>query len=189
MKPTLLVLLTTIAFFAQSILAADFKREIPEATWEPIFFESINQLTTKADWTPLRKNPLPQDSVELRIWIGFGLSPLEGFSLRREGSQWIGHTIVDNLATKSASVQQVTPKSGWDQFWNQLIKLGVLTLPDSSTLPDAAGVRDGVSYVVEINRDGHYRTYEYSNPQHQKWPEAKKIRQIVELFYNELSRE
>ena len=188
MKQQFLILVAATALLAQSALATDFKREIPEATWEPIFFESINRLTTRAGWTPLRKEPLPQGSVELRIWIGFGLSPLKGFSLRRDDSKWIGSSIADNGAAKSADVQQVTPKSGWERFWGQLIKLGVITLPDSSALPNEAMLTDGVSYVVEVNQDGHYRTYEYSNPQHQKWPEAKKIRQIAELFYDELAR-
>lgn len=188
MKRTILIFLIAVAFLSQAVHAADFQREIPKASWEPIFFESINQLTTKAGWTPLRAKPLPQGLVEIRIWIGFGLVPLKGFSLRREGSKWVGHSIADNLSSKLATVQTVSPKSGWDHFWNQLVTLDLLTLPDSSTLPNHAGVRDGVCYVVEINQEDRYRTYFYSNPQYQKWPEAEKIRQIAELFQNELSR-
>jgi hypothetical protein len=47
-------------------------------------------------------------------------------------------------------------------------------------------VLDGVSYVVEINKDGHYRTYEYSNPKSQKWPEANKMDGIGQILEDDL---
>jgi hypothetical protein len=46
---------------------------------------------------------------------------------------------------------------------------------------------DGVSYVVEINQNHRYRTYHYGNPKEQKWPEAKKIIEIVQTLSDELA--
>ncbi len=187
MKQRLCVLFIAIVLSAHSSSATDFQRDIPNGSWETIFFKTINRLTAKAGWTPLRKRPLPSDSAELRIWIGFGLSPLQGFSLRRNGSTWVGRSVADSVKG-SIEVRQVFPKSGWDRFWKKLSNLGVLKLPDSSTLPNEVLVLDGVAYVVEINQDGRYRTYAYCNPQDQKWPEAKKIMRIVDTLYEELSR-
>jgi hypothetical protein len=85
-------------------------------------------------------------------------------------------------------VRDIAPKSGWDKLWTSLVQLDLLTLPDSSTLHGEELVVDGVCYVVEINHDGRYRTYEYSNPQHQKWPEAKKIIGIVQTLHDELTK-
>ena len=67
--------------------------------------------------------------------------------------------------------------------------LGILTLPDSSTLPNEVGVCDGIGYVVEINDGGRYRTYCYSNPQSQIWPEAEKIIAIIKAFDDEFKHQ
>ncbi len=168
---------------------AELKRDIPKAPWEPIFFETINQVTRKGGLKPLRAAPLPADSLEVRVWIGFGLSPLQLFSLRRDGSKWKGQHLTDIIQkTNSVQLRSVTPKSGWDELWKKLVQLDLLTLPDSSTLRGEETVLDGVSYVVEINREGRYRTYQYGNPEYQKWPEAKKIIKIVEMLYDELAK-
>ena len=170
--------------------AAELERDIPKATWEPIFFKSINRLATTAGWKSLREAPLPAESLEVRAWIGFGLSPLQGYSLRQDGSRWTGRYIIESFQqTNSVTARDITPKSGWERFWNRLGQLNLLTLPDSSTLRGEEMVMDGVSYVVEINRDGRYRTYEYGNPQEQKWPEAKKIISIVQMLHDESTKE
>jgi hypothetical protein len=187
MKQYFSILIAAVTLLAQSSIAADFKRDIPKAGWEPIFFESIDQLTSLAGWTPLRKQPVPPDALEVRIWIGFGRLPLEGYLLRRDGSKWSGWTIGDQRNMKRLKLQQITPKSGWDRFWSRLVSLGLLTLPDSSSLPNEAMFFDGVSYVVEINQNHRYRTYHYGNPKEQKWPEAKKIIEIVQTLSDELA--
>jgi hypothetical protein len=186
MKSPLLALIATAVLFPDNGLAGEFARDIPQDTWEPIFFQSINALTTKAGLKPLRAEPVPPDSIELRIWMGFGLSPLQGFAFRRDGSNWIGRVVSDNLATKTVDSWQVTPRCGWDNFWHQLVALEVLTLPDSSTLPNEVMVMDGTSYVVEINHDNRYRTYMYGNPKVQQWPEAEKIIRIIDVLHKEL---
>jgi hypothetical protein len=161
-------------------------RNNPTATWEPLFFGAINQLAGKAGWKPLREASLPSQSLEVRIWIGFGMVSLQGYSLRQDGSVWTGHYVVENQQqTNAVTVRDISPKGGWDKLWTRLVQLDVLTLPDSSTLRDEVLVIDGVCYVVEINKDGRYRTYEYSNPKFQKWPEAKKIDSIGQTLQDE----
>ena len=169
--------------------AAEFQRDIPKATWEPIFFKSIDRLATKAGWKPLREAPLPSDSLEVRVWIGFGLSPLQGYSLSKDRSRWSGRHIMESFQrTNSVTVREITPRNAWDTLWTRLVQLDLLTLPDCSTLHGEEKVLDGVSYVVEINRDGRYRTYQYGNPQSQKWPEAKRIISIIQTLHDELTQ-
>lgn len=44
-----------------------------------------------------------------------------------------------------------------------------------------------MSHVVEIQQEGVYRTYCYSNPfHHPKWPEAKRIMKITSLLESSL---
>ena len=57
----LLVILFIVTFSLDN-RAAELKRDIPKAAWEPGFFESINQLGRKAGWKPLREAPLPSAS-------------------------------------------------------------------------------------------------------------------------------
>jgi hypothetical protein len=160
---------------------------IPNAHWEPIFFGAINPLAQSAGLQPLRRADLLKGSLEIRVWVGFGLSPLEGIRLRRDGKQWSGLHAREGFGEKwPMSVKPVSPKTGWDELWKQVESLGILTLPDSSTLPDEALVLDGESYVFEISDGETYRTYRYGNPQFQKWPEAKQIIEIVKTLYAEL---
>jgi hypothetical protein len=169
--------------------AAELNRDIPKARWEPIFFVPINHLTAKAGWKPLRETSLPSESLEVRIWIGFGLSPLEGYLFRRDGSHWTGRYVKDNApSTNSVPVHEIAPNCGWEKLWSKFDALGLLRLPDSSTLPGEVMILDGVCYVVEINQDGRYRTYEYSNPKEQKWPEAKKIIGIAQVLHDEFNK-
>jgi hypothetical protein len=38
-----------------------------------VFFVSINSLSKGAKWTPLRQVDIPRGSLEMRVWIGFGV--------------------------------------------------------------------------------------------------------------------
>src|SRR5262245_21330206 len=61
---------------------------IPHASWEPIFFRYINSVARLSGQTDLRKTAMAEEDVEVRVWRGFGLEPLEGITLRRVGGRW-----------------------------------------------------------------------------------------------------
>jgi len=185
-------------------IAPPKKIEIPKDSWEPIYFRSINGLTEKVQWKPLREVGVPAGSLEVRVWIGFGLSSLQGYRLCRNGDTWTGvyvnanhfaiqeiwlknqrqlnkkqKEIYESLYKESKPLYELTPQTGWENLWKKVEAFGILTLPDASTLPNRKNIRDGVGYVVEINDGEHYRTYLYSNPHYQEWPEATKILEII----------
>jgi hypothetical protein len=174
--------------------AAAQVRDIPDARWEPIYFKSINEFTSRAGWRPLRGQSLGADSIEVRIWIGFGVGPMEVMALRRDGATWSGRYGRGQVERPGpVSVTVAAPKSSWEALWRRLTGLGILTLPDESSLPksgagQSAEMTDGVSYVVEISTDGRYRTYMYGNPDHADWPEARRIVEIIGLLRAELMR-
>jgi hypothetical protein len=151
--------------------AAPPKLDIPKDAWEPIFFESINASSKKVNWPSLRSMDLGPDAIEVRVWSGFGLMGIQGKRIRRVGQKWTGYLLIDGSNEKKISYNREFPLGPeWEAEWEKIRNLGILTLPDSSTLPDEIGVLDGVAYVVEINDGAHYRTYRYSNPSLQKWP-------------------
>ena len=170
------ILIVSLAMITP-VFAAPPELEIPQAAWEPIFFNPINWLSEKAGWTPLRQMDIPNDAIEVRVWW-FGPSVPEGLRLRREGDQWLG------LYTDGFGVREVHPETGWNALWKRVEALGILTLPDSSTLPPSKVIsHDGIAYVVEINDGKRYRTYCYANTEYETWPEAQKIIEIVKTLY------
>ncbi len=83
---------------------------------------------------------------------------------------------------------QIT-KSDWENFWKRLADEGILTLPDSSELKNERLIEDGVSFVVETNTNGIYRTYHYNNPDWQTWKEAKQLMKISNIIAEEFDLE
>jgi hypothetical protein len=152
---------------------------------EPLFADTINERAKAANLSPLKSEDLNVDDLELRVWVGFGKKPLEGFVIRRADGQW-GGTFLEsmNATTKPPFRRKLSsPEYGWEQLWSQLVASGLFTLPDSSQLKDEVGVLDGTSYVVEVKKDGVYRTYTYLNPDYQRWPEAKQMLRIASILY------
>ena len=180
---------------------------IPKASWEEIIFEFTDKLGAMAQWPSLRKTGLPNESLEVRVWIFIGRSQgvlrlcrydgkWAGFYTRaayinakfiRNGDKWKMEYEQDFIHP-FVSVLALTPQTNWENLWDKVEELGILTLPDSSALPSQGGAVDGVSYVVEINDGAQYRIYRYGNPKHQKYPEAEKMLQIIETLRNEFNQ-
>ena len=155
---------------------------LPKATWEPIFFKGINQATNLAELTELRKTSLRKSDIEIRIWRGFSLSPLEAVILKRTYGQWSALYIKTDEPTEFKEVELKklnSPKSGWESFWKQITDKGILMLPDPSEINCEIFGFDNIGYVVEINQDKVYRTYMYSGA---KCSEAKQMEEIGEII-------
>ena len=167
----------------------DFHLDTPKVTWEPIFFEAIDERAKLSNLKNLRA-PLPNDDLEVRIWHGFGLTALEGFVLQRAAGQWSAIHL-DGITRKVASPDSKRalqePKSGWDATWQRLHDAGILNLPDATAIGCSAMINDGMSYVVEYNYEGTYRTYLYDNPDYAKCNEAKRMIQIGNLIAEEFA--
>lgn len=157
---------------------------VSNGRWESIFFKEINRATNLAGQTELRNTNLKKGDVEIRVWRGFSLLPLEGIVLKRTDGQWSGlHIKTDNYyeAKKVETKQLNSPKSGWESFWKQVTDKEILTLPQSSENECDISEVDGISYVVEINQDKIYRTYHYPEGG-EKCREAKQMESIGEII-------
>ena len=161
---------------------------IPHASWEPIFFREIKSVTSFTAQSHLREVSPGKDEHEARVWWGFGLSPLEGISLRYGAGQWSAiHVKADDYyePTKATREELKPPKSGWNTAWQRLIDAGMLSLADASEVNCGEAGVDGVAIVVETNTDRTYRTYMYPNPSLEKCNEAKQVLKIVEILDEE----
>ena len=160
--------------------AGQFKLIVPTAHWEEIFFEEINERAHIAKLRSLRV-ALPKDDLELRLWNGFGRTRLEGFVLRRRGGRWSAvylNGVYRGVPKREYQKQLAAPKSGWNKFWSKLVEMGIATLPDAIEIDCTTNVRDGMSYVVELNYEFTYRTYRYDNPKHAECEQARKMIRI-----------
>ncbi len=158
--------------------------DIPKAFWEKIFFEGINERTDEARIKSLRKTSLAKDDLEVRVWMGFGLTKLEGFILKRINKNWSAVRIMADYDSKkfiNRNIKLNEPKSGWEKTWQKLIDAEILTLPDAKSINCNAGATDGFSYVVELKKGNNYRTYMYENPNPNSTNKCREANQILEI--------
>jgi hypothetical protein len=163
---------------------------MPVGRWEPVFFNFINERTGAANLPALRTVALRDGDLEVRIWVGFGISGGDGFILRRSADEWSAIHLrgtFDRHPPPKCQEQMnlAAPKSGWNRMWQRLVDAEILTLPDALSIDCRGGALDGVSYVVEINADRIYRAYLYDNPQLAKCGEAKKVVAIGDILFEE----
>jgi len=149
---------------------------------EPWLADAINERAKAANLRPLNSMNLNGDDLEFRVWVGFGKKPLEGFVIRRANDQWEGTFLESMNATTRPPYRRElsSPVMGWEFLWSELVDSGLLTLPDASQFQ---GGVDGTSYLVELKKDGFYRTYFYGNPNYQEWKEARQMLKIADLLY------
>jgi hypothetical protein len=158
---------------------------LPKSGWARIFFNLIDRVTEKAAISELRKESLPADDIEIRIWRGFGLSNLEGIVLKRTDNRWSAtHLKADNYNLPVENVEVIPlgePNSGWESFWKQINDKRLLDLPDPSEINCEVSMIDGTGHVVEINRNRVYRTFRYHTANN-KCAEARQMSEIGELI-------
>ena len=189
---TILALMISSSFLSlpQGNKVKELQLNIPKATWEPLFFRAIDERAKRSRLETLRSGALPGDDFEVRVWHGFGLTLLEGFVLKRAGGQWSAihlRGITRNMSSQEFQKTLQPPKSGWDKSWQRLQDAGILSLPDAFAIECSPMINDGMSYVVEYNRNGIYRTYLYDNPDYAKCNEAKRMINIGNIIAEEFN--
>jgi len=163
--------------------------DVPSARRLSECFVRIDQLAMEAGWKPLRSAALPAGALEVRIWNVPALGPTSGIALERNGPAWSGCRATESFKKGAMpKVRTVAPRSGWNEFWAKVERLGILTLPDSSTLGEEVKFYDGGTTVVEIKRGNKYRVYHYYCAESQTWPEARQMAKIEEVVYAEFDK-
>lgn len=157
--------------------------EIPNASWERVFFEELEKHTSKAGLADLRKTVLPDQDLEMRFWYDH-FEVIDGLIIRRSGGNWSA------IYLKQKSHRDPTfeskdpgpPKTGWEDVWSRLVSAGILTLPDQSQTNCKSEALDGIGYVVETNASQKYRTFRYGNPQLLNCDEARRVLAIETIL-------
>ncbi len=171
----------------------ELRRVIPER-WASYSFKWIDERTDAANLPKLRTILLPDDDLEVRVWVGFGIEGEDALILRRSAGQWSAlhlHGMYKQYPPKKyqETFPMPAPKSGWERAWQKLVGEGLLTLPEASEVQCEGRTLDGTSYGVEVNMDRTYRIYSYDNPNHAKCSQAKQMLKIGEIIAEEFGLE
>lgn len=142
------------------------------------------RLANLARLSVLRLSSLPPGDLEVRVWRGFGLIPVEGLVLKRNAGQWSAHNLKADMYYQPRKVTRKElnpPASGWEDCWQKLVKAGILVLPSSDDFP----FPDAEGYVVEVRDGGSYRSYNYVAPEYSNQSEAKRMIEIGDIISKE----
>ncbi len=154
-----------------------------------VFSKHIDPLNEKYGIEKLREKFFSDDDFEVRIWVSAFED--DGLIISRADKEWSAIAIKEidcknygypkDKLYEIGKIKLSAPKSGWENAWQRLVEAGIFDLPGS----DDVSYIDGAGYIVETNRNGKYRAYFYSNPQHQKSDEAKQMMRIGEIIADE----
>ena len=179
---------TTVWFINRQPSHQQVHLVIPNARWEPSFFEFLDEHTDRVNLSNLRAVVLPEGDLEFRLWFDAVPYRIDGVVLRRSNHQWSAVHLWGIPEQADFQIQQEAlpaPTSGWEAVWGRLVSAGVLTLPDASEVHCYSGVLDGVGYIVETNVNQTYRTYGYGNPQFAECDEARRMVEIGRVVVDE----
>jgi hypothetical protein len=159
--------------------------DVPDAPWERAFFEELEERTSRAGISDLRKTVLPDRDLEMRFWYDH-FEDIQGLILRRSGGSWSATYLKQKSHRDLAFETKATgpPKAGWEDVWTRLVSAGILTLPDQSQTNCKSEALDGVGYVVETSANGKYKTFRYGNPQLLNCDQARLV-QSIEMIVGE----
>ncbi len=189
MKITLIIIIISFSFCGQT---PKQKESLSNSLSKPKLIipkrKSLDSLTRVIDWGvkegglgKLRETVLPKNDLEIRIWF-VSFARQSGLVIKKSDESWTA-TYIDSKylgENQSPKTILIDPKSSWQNVWRKLTDAEILTLPDSSEIENYPGdmVRDGFSYIVEINKNQVYRIYEYANP---NWGDSFEGKQMVKI--------
>lgn len=143
-------------------------RDIPE--WYST--SNFSQRMVKKLHTLLKLESLQNgfDSLQIRIWIDCGDKISSLIVLERKGYQWnavfysfdIYYDEKLGFEIRNLNTDNRSPKSGWDSFFENLMKIDIIDLPDHSKFfPKYNLPNDAYRVLVEVGMLKKYRLYEY----------------------------
>ena len=156
--------------------------------WKAEKFSRIDERIRIAGLQNLEASRMSPQDLEIRIWHGFGLVIPKGLVLKRTAGNWTANYLASVSKTKHQRDSEriiKEPGSGWQFCWSRLTNAGLLTLPDATQLGREPVDPDVLSYVVELNIGGEYRTYHYSYPEASEHREAKQMIEIGDIVAEE----
>ena len=111
------------------------------------------------------------DSICIRLWYMYAFGPWQIVEIKKNSKEWTGEFILLtealNKNDSSWAIQKSNsfkmPRSGWDEFMNELFSKGVTTLPTDFLITGYQFNTDGDVFAVEVATKNYYRIYNYGS--------------------------
>lgn len=178
-----------------------FRKDLPELYNDSsAYWPFIKERRSKLIGLPVIENG--SDQFQIRIWeeTDSGETVL---LITHEDSGWTAKSYIyeatsvhglNNIDSFTVSmIYPGKPKSGWNEFLNKLIDIGILELKDESKIPGYSKSTDRRIISVEIASKNYYRYYQLSDVHYlaNKIEEAgsmAKVLDLIELEFPQLQK-
>jgi hypothetical protein len=177
-----------------------------KGVFDSTLYKQINYYDSSLGFESLEKG---FDSIQIRLWYGGSFTGERIVILSNKNNKWASEISkisystnpeykrksFDNYWEQSIPLRNIeyrTPKSGWNKFISQLLKLNILTLPQENNIKDFQKISttDGDGVSVEVALKNVYRYYSYSNPDmYPQYEEMKNVSHILNLIDEEFRLE
>lgn len=137
----------------------------PNNDWVKHMLDETSKQAAKAGLADLKTIVLAGSDLEMRFWLT-SIDGYRGIIFKRSNSQWSATQLeyMDYRGVLNPIQSYPDPDIGWDGFWEKLVSQGILEFPDGGCFQDYQPMFDGVTFIIEVNLQGTYRIYHYSNP-------------------------
>jgi hypothetical protein len=144
------------------------------------------------------------DSLVIRFWPRYAFRPFESmFEFRLDSNSWRGHHYCSYTVFTGESfqymkgheylgdsvfvVKNITPKCGWNKFYDSILFFQLKTLPTQALIKNFnyKAFLDGYALDFEIANRNSYRWLHYSNPDSYSYKEC----QLIDEFERMLIRQ
>lgn len=162
-----------------------------ERPWERMIFKTIDERRKGTDLKSLKQVEVANGSAEIRIWVGFDLSPLRALILRGKGDEWSASYLRGSNESTDLGRDEMPlppPRNGWPALWEKLNSHQFLNLPDATEIGIDSKYIDSRIIVVEIKKGTDYRAYHMFGleaPKELEYAPVRQLRDALELLAKE----
>jgi len=147
--------------------------------------KEIVELSKTCQLPILEKSIKSKEDLEVRVWRNSAWWKTWTFILKRSSQKWSAdfQTQIFEVGTrklkKISKRKLIEPKSGWENFWQQISNEEILTLLDGFKNGGNDPCPDCGAIIIETNIGGDYRFYKYTEPSSQS--ELRETRQVAKI--------
>jgi hypothetical protein len=154
----------------------------------------IIELSKTCQLPILEKSITSKEDLEVRVWRNSAWWKTWTFIIKRSSQRWSSNfqtQIFEDGTLKLKKISKrrlIEPKSGWENFWQQLTNEEILALTDGFKKGGDDPCPDCGAILIETNIGGDYRFYQYTDFSSQgKLRETRQIAKILEIIAEEFN--
>ncbi len=146
----------------------------------------IIELSKTCQLPVLEKSIKAKEDLEVRVWRNSAWWKTWTFILKRSSQKWSADFQTQIFEDGTFKLKKISkrkllePKSGWENFWQQITNKQILTLIDGFKNGGDDPCPDCGAIIIETNIGGDYRFYQYTDSSSQS--ELRETRQVAKIL-------